>query len=73
MLISRRDPLTGETNTLEIDVTQDQLDSYASGTLIQDAMPNLTDDEREFIMTGLTPESWDILMAEDEGDDSTNS
>tara|TARA_R110000823_G_scaffold249321_1_gene372735 strand:+ start:190 stop:372 length:183 start_codon:yes stop_codon:yes gene_type:complete len=50
--------LTGDTNTMEIDVTQDQLDAWKNGMLIQDAMPNLTAEHREFIKTGTTPEVW---------------
>ena len=66
MIITRKSPLSGEMNSIEISVTQEQLDAYATGTLIQDAMPNLTPDEREFIMTGLTAEEWDTLMKDDE-------
>ena len=44
---------------MEIEVTQEQLSSWESGTLIQNAMPHLSADEREFIMTGITPEEWD--------------
>jgi hypothetical protein len=58
MKITRRDPFTGKTNTLDIAVTEEQLISWHSGTLIQNAMPNLTPDEREFIKTGITAESW---------------
>ena len=59
MLITKTSPFSGNTNVMEIDVTQEQLSSWKSGTLIQDAMPHLTPDEREFIMTGITPEEWD--------------
>jgi hypothetical protein len=59
MLITRTSPFSGNTNSMEIEVTQEQLSSWESGTLIQNAMPNLSADEREFIMTGITPEEWD--------------
>ena len=59
MLIIRTSPFSGNTNSMEIEVTQEQLSSWESGTLIQNAMPNLSADEREFIMTGITPEEWD--------------
>jgi hypothetical protein len=38
------------------------------GKLIQDAMPELSADEREFVKTGITGEEWDQLFggAEDE-------
>lgn len=65
MNITRVNPLTGEQNTLNIPVTQAQLDGWNQGKLIQDAMPNLSADEREFILTGILPEQWDAMFAED--------
>lgn len=59
MLITRTSPFSGNTNSMEIEVTQEQLSSWENGVLIQNAMPNLSADEREFIMTGITPEEWD--------------
>ncbi len=60
MLIIRTSPFSGNTNVMEIDVTQEQLRSWRQdGVLIQNAMPHLTPDEREFIKTGITPEEWD--------------
>lgn len=59
MLITKRSPFTGKENTMDIPVTQDQLDRYNNGSKsIQNAMPRLTPDQREFIMTGITPEEW---------------
>jgi hypothetical protein len=65
MLIERICPLSGETKRQDILVTQEQLDAWRSGALIQNAMPNLSADEREFIMTGITPDVWEELFAED--------
>lgn len=56
MLIKRTSKLTGITRTLDIPVTEQQIDKWYSGTYIQVAMPNLTTDQREFIKTGITPE-----------------
>lgn len=64
MLITRRSIISGETNTMEIDVTPMQLSNYHNGMLIQDAMPHLTNDEREFIMTGVTPDEWEDEFSE---------
>lgn len=64
MNITRISPFSGKTNTMEIAVTQTQLDEWASGVLIQNAMPHLSPDEREFIMTGITPEEWDKAFSE---------
>jgi hypothetical protein len=43
---------------MEIDVTEEQLAAWRGGQLIQEAMPHLSADEREFIMTGVTPTEW---------------
>ena len=59
MLIERTSPFTGKTNTMDIDVTWWQYQNWIDGMLIQHAMPNISADEREFIMTGITPEEWD--------------
>jgi hypothetical protein len=64
MLITRKSPFSGKTNTMEIDVSDAQLEDWQSGTLIQRAMPNLTADEREFIMTGITGKEWDDTFRE---------
>jgi hypothetical protein len=59
--------LTGKTHTREIKCQQFQLDLYASGKyLIQDIFPMLSDNDREFIMTGSTPEEWAELFSVDE-------
>tara|TARA_R110000772_G_scaffold266171_1_gene388286 strand:+ start:4803 stop:4997 length:195 start_codon:yes stop_codon:yes gene_type:complete len=61
MKITRKSPFTGESTTMDIRVTQEQIDDWKSGTLIQNAMPNLTPDEREFIKTGLTSDDWNSI------------
>jgi hypothetical protein len=61
MLIFRTSPFSGKENSMEIAVTQEQLDDWCDGTLIQRAMPNLTPAEREFIKTGITDVEWDSL------------
>ena len=65
MLITRTSPLSGNTTSIFIDVTIDQILDWQHGSLIQDAMPHLSDDEREFIMSGITPEEWDEVFAEE--------
>ena len=58
MEITKTSKLTGNENTMNINVTAEQLSAWTNGVLIQDAMPNLTPDEREFLMTGSTPDEW---------------
>jgi len=62
MLIQKEHGLTGTVRTLELDITVEQFENWQNGMLIQDAMPNLTVDEREFLITGLLPHEWDEFM-----------
>ena len=66
MKVTKASPFSGETNTLELDVTAEQLKAWQSGTLIQEAMPNLSPDEREFLMTGITASEWQDMFEADE-------
>ena len=71
MLITRKSAFTNNVHTMDINVTQEQLSAWESGTLIQNAMPHLSADEREFIMTGITPQEWEDAFggSEDEDED----
>ncbi len=70
MLVSRTSRLSGKVHTLELDITSEQLDRienrFGSKELIQDIVPHLSIDEREFLMTGITSEEWNKMFAEDE-------
>jgi len=49
---------TDVTRTIDLPITEEQLTLWEEGMLIQKAMPNLSPDQREFIMTGVTSEEW---------------
>lgn len=66
MLISRRSPVTGAINTMDIDITEEQIIKYEQGALIQYAFPNISASEREFILTGMTSEDWENTFPEDD-------
>ena len=66
MQVTKISTFTGKENTLEIPVTQTQIDSWIGGELIQNAMPNLSPDQREFLMTGATAEEWEEMFGSDE-------
>lgn len=68
MLITRKSPFTGKFHHKELNVTQVQIDNWQRGVNIQDAMPHLSADDREFIKTGITPEEWDSMMGGDDED-----
>ena len=57
---------TGVIHTLDLPITEDQLFAWLDGTLIQEAMPQLSDAEREFVMTGVTAEEWDAEFSKKE-------
>lgn len=50
--------------TKTFNVTLEQWLNWCAGMVIQRAMPHLSADDREFIMTGMTPEEWDEMFAE---------
>jgi hypothetical protein len=49
---------------MDLNITPEQIDAWKSGTLIQNAMPHLTSDEREFLISGCTAEDWKNLYGE---------
>ena len=66
MKITRTSILTGVTRTLDIDVSPEQIKAWEGGELIQDAMPHLPQEEREFILSGATQEEWDDAYPEED-------
>lgn len=50
----------------ELGVTDHCIRLWVGGVFIQDAMPFLTADEREYILTGITAEEWDRMFGEEE-------
>ena len=53
MLFTRTSVFSGIERTLDLDVTGPEYNEWLQGRPIQYAMPRLTPDQREFIMTGL--------------------
>lgn len=64
MDVTRVSPVTGRSLTLDINVTEQQIKEWEKGGLIQDVMPHLTPDEREFIISGCTPDDFNVLFPE---------
>jgi len=58
MEITRTSSLTGKENTMDLDVTEQQIYDHRNGVKAQDAYPNLTAPEREFLISGATPDEW---------------
>lgn len=65
-IVKRISPYDGKEYNINMDITQTQYTKWCNGELIQNAMPHLTPDEREFILTGLTAEQFNKLYGEEE-------
>ncbi len=65
MLITRKSLISGNINTMSLPITEEQYTAWEQGTLVQVAMPHLTPDEREFVMTGITPTEWAETFGEE--------
>ena len=67
--VKRQSILTGEWHEMELPITEAELVEYEEGgDLVQNKFPHLTPDQREFIISGSTPDEWDAAFSEDEGE-----
>jgi hypothetical protein len=62
MLITMQSRFSGKTHTLDLPVTPEQVAAFNAGALVQDAFPHLTAEQREFFVTGATPEEWEQVF-----------
>jgi hypothetical protein len=69
MYIKRKSVISGIERTRSIPVNLDDYIAWQSGLgSVQDLMPYLNDADREFILSGITPEEWDDAFSEVEED-----
>jgi hypothetical protein len=66
MKVKRKSPLTGKSHEMDLPITAEQIGNYNRGAMIQDAFPHLTPSQREFILTGISPEEWDATFPEED-------
>ena len=66
MEITRTSMYSGITRSRLLDITEEQLAAYRDGVLIQNAFPHLSDEDREFFLTGITPNEWAEMFSEEE-------
>lgn len=63
MLVTRLSPFSHTKNTIDLNITPEQLARYENGEeLIQNVFPNLPAEHREFIMTGITSDEWNATF-----------
>ena len=69
MLVTRTSQFSGIEQSREIDITPKQLAAVSdprSRELIQNLVRHLSDDDREFLLTGVTPDEWDNAMPKED-------
>jgi hypothetical protein len=65
--VFRQSGLTGKCHVAKMVLTQAQFEAWHNtGRLIQEVLPHLNKDEREFFLTGSTPGEWDEAFGGDE-------
>lgn len=65
MNITKTSAYTGVTRTMDLPITLEEIDRWQGGELIQVVWPDLTDNERLFLIDGATQEEWDALWPEE--------
>jgi hypothetical protein len=64
--VRRTSIVSGKEGVMSLDLNVEEYEKglalWESGTLIQEAFPTLSADEREFLMTGIGPTEWDELF-----------
>ena len=63
MIVKRLSQLTGNVNEMDLPITPQQLILVENRNKpIQQVVPHLTAEQREFLMTGMTPEEWNAAF-----------
>lgn len=67
MKVTNISRLTGKKHTRDLPITLAELERFEAGELAQVVWPHLSADDREFLVTGITPdEERNLLPPEDE-------
>lgn len=68
-VVTARSGMTGNESDMVFPMSKQDmvkgLADHSAGALIQNVFPLLTADQREFLMTGITPAEWDDAFNED--------
>jgi len=67
VFVHKKSMLSGKVNSMLLPTTQGKIEYWIeSGKLIQDVMPDLNDNQREFLMSGITPREWDAMCGDED-------
>jgi hypothetical protein len=63
MQVTKQSRISGKISSMDLDITSDQLDRInLKIELIQNIVPHLSSEQREFLITGITPDEWNELF-----------
>ena len=62
MLVTKQSPISGKMNSMELLITEAQLMAHRNGELAQNVFPTLSVEEREFLVSGISPKEWNDLF-----------
>jgi len=67
VVVHKKSMVSGRLNSMLLPTTQGKIEYWIeSGKLIQDVMPDLNDNQREFLMSGITPREWNDMFGEED-------
>ena len=68
MIVERQSIVSGKVYQMDINITEEQLFNFINGRsgLVQEAFPDLSIDEREFIISGIHPDEWNELFGNED-------
>jgi hypothetical protein len=69
MLVTRKSMVSGVVRTIDLPITEEQVNNYSNGMLLQDAFPNLSKSDREFYKSGITDEEWQSIFGNPEDEE----
>jgi hypothetical protein len=63
MQVTKQSRISGKISSMDLDITSDQLERInLKIELIQNIVPHLSSEQREFLITGITPDEWNELF-----------
>jgi len=65
MKLSKKSILSGKTHKMELNITEEQYFTWKDKGLVQDVFPHLKPEEREFMVSGITPKEWKEVFGEE--------
>lgn len=66
MRIARRSPFTGVEHVMDLPLTEREFIRINAGEAVQAVVPHLPADQREFLISGITPTEWEEFVGNEQ-------